>query len=175
MICVCIGRGRHKHMMAEHRYLAEENIELVELRVDYIRSRLNIKRLLENRPCPCIVTCRREQDGGNWDGTEEARITALRTAIVEGADYVDLEEDIASQIPRYGKTKRIISYHNFRDTPDELYEIHERLSNLDADIVKIATLTHSPTDNLRMLRLIQDSRVPTIGICMGEIGKNTNY
>ncbi len=173
MICVCIGRGRHKHMMAEHRYLAEENIELVELRVDYIRSRLNIKRLLENRPCPCIVTCRREQDGGNWDGTEESRITALRTAIVEGADYVDLEEDIASQIPRYGKTKRIISYHNCRDTPDELYEIHERLSNLDADIVKIATLTHSPTDNMKMLRLIQDSAVPTLGICMGEIGTPT--
>jgi 3-dehydroquinate dehydratase/shikimate dehydrogenase len=173
MICVCIGRGRHKHMMAEHRFLAEEGIKLVELRVDYIRSRLNIKRLLENRPCPCIITCRREQDGGHWEGTEEARVMALRTAIVEGADYVDLEDDVAGQIPRYGNTKRIVSYHNFRDTPDELYEIHERLSKLDADIVKIATLTHSPTDNLRMLRLVQDAKLPTIGICMGEIGTPT--
>jgi 3-dehydroquinate dehydratase/shikimate dehydrogenase len=173
MICVCIGRGRHKHMMAEHRYLAEQNVKLVELRVDFIRSRLDIKRLLMDRPCPCIVTCRREQDGGHWDDSEESRLRVLRTAIVEGADYVDLEEDVAGQIPRYGKTKRIVSYHNFRDTPDELYEIHKRLASLDADIVKIATLTHRPSDNLRMLRLIRESEIPTIGICMGEIGVPT--
>jgi 3-dehydroquinate dehydratase/shikimate dehydrogenase len=160
-------------MMAEHRYLAEQDVKLVELRVDYIRSRLNIKRLLEDRPCPCIITCRREQDGGQWAGTEENRMTVLRTAIVEGADYVDLEEDIAGKIPRYGKTKRIVSYHNFRDTPEDLFDIHRRLSTMDADIVKIATLTHRPTDILRMLLLTQDAEVPTVGICMGEIGTPT--
>ena len=29
--------------------------------------------------------------------------------------------------PRFGKTKRIISYHNFRNTPDNLRELHDRL------------------------------------------------
>lgn len=173
MICVCIGRGRHKHILAEHRFLAEQGVPLVELRVDYIRSRLSLKRLLTDRPCPCIITCRRQQDGGQWVDSEPARITALRTAIVEGADYVDLEEDIAKDIPRYGKTKRIISYHNFRETPDDLYEIHQRMCGLDPDIIKIATLTHRPSDNVRMLRLMQESKVPTIGICMGEIGTPT--
>ena len=170
MICVCIGRGRHKHMLAEHRYLAEQGVKLVELRADYIRSRLNIKRLLKDRPCPCILTCRREQDGGQWEGTEEARLTILRTAIAEGVDYIDLEDDVAGSIPRFGKTKRIVSYHNFRDTPEDLYGIHERLASLDADIVKIATLTHRPGDNVRMMRLVRSAAVPTIGICMGEIG-----
>ena len=31
----------------------------------------------------------------------------LRTAIAEGVEYVDLEDDIAGKIPRFGKTKRI--------------------------------------------------------------------
>lgn len=171
MICVTIGRGRHKMMMAEHRHLAEEQgVKLVELRVDCIRSRLDIKRLLSDRPCPCIITCRRQEDGGQWSGTEEARIMALRTAIAEGADYVDLEEDIASDIPRFGPTKRIISYHNFRDASDDLEAIHERMLSLDPDIVKIAAMTHRPSDNLRMMHLVKRSKVPTVGICMGEIG-----
>lgn len=170
MICVSIGRGRHKMMIAEHRHLAEQGVKLVELRADCIRSRLDIKRLLTDRPCPCIITCRREEDGGQWNGTEEARITTLRTAIAEGADYVDLEEDIAADIPRFGPTKRIISYHNFRDTSDDLEAIHERMLSLDPDIIKIAAMTHRPADNLRMLHLIKRSEVPTVGICMGEIG-----
>ena len=44
---------------------------------------------------------------------------------------------------RFGKTKRIISYHNFRKTPDDLRELHDRLAALDADIVKIATMANA--------------------------------
>ena len=34
MICVSIGRGRHRHVIAEHKYLADHGIRLVELRLD---------------------------------------------------------------------------------------------------------------------------------------------
>ncbi len=94
----------------------------------------------------------------------------LRSAIAEGVEYVDLEEEIAGGIPRYGKTKRIISMHNFRETPENLEEIHARLANLDADVVKLATMANEPHDNVRMLELVRNSSVPTVGICMGEIG-----
>jgi len=46
MICVSIGRGRHKHMIAEHQHLAELGAELVELRLDYINGEVNLRRLL---------------------------------------------------------------------------------------------------------------------------------
>src|SRR5436305_5988053 len=95
----------------------------------------------------------------------------LREAIVAGVDYVDLEEDIAASIPRFGKTKRIISYHNFQETPEDLNHLHYRLSGLNADIVKIATMAHSPHDNLRLMRLMRASRVPTVAFCMGEFGQ----
>jgi 3-dehydroquinate dehydratase/shikimate dehydrogenase len=39
MICVSIGRGRHRHVLAEHRHLVEEGAQLVELRLDYINGR----------------------------------------------------------------------------------------------------------------------------------------
>ena len=173
MICVSIGRGRHKMMIAEHRHLAEQGVRLVELRLDYIRRAVNLKRLLGDRPCSVIGTCRREMDGGLWQGTEKERLVLLRSAIADGVDYVDLEEDIADQIPRYGPTKRIISYHNFRETPDDLEEIHQRMSQMDADIVKVASMAHSPRDNLRILNLMKNSSKPTIAIGMGEIGMPT--
>ena len=94
----------------------------------------------------------------------------LRTAISEGADYVDLEEDVAAAIPRFGATKRIVSLHNFQETPGDLEAIHARLAAGDADIVKIATIANRFTDNLRMLRLVRDSKQPTVGVCMGELG-----
>jgi len=170
MICVSIGRSRHKHVMAEHAHLAEQGADLVELRLDYIARVVNLKRLLRERPCPVIVTCRRLSEGGKWTGTEEARLMLLRTAIAEGVEYVDLEADIAGSIPRFGKTKRIVSLHDFNNTPENLEEVHARLASLDADIVKLATMANNPHDNVRMFQLMAKSNVPTVGLCMGEIG-----
>lgn len=170
MICVSIGRGRHRHMIAEHRHLASQGAKLVELRLDYLTSEVNIKRLLADRFTPVIISCRRPRDGGKFAGTEEQRLLLLRTAIAEGVDYIDLEEDIANQIPRFGVTKRIISFHDFRKTPEDLELVHGRLCGLDPDYVKICTMANHPSDNLRMMRLVKTSKVPVIGLCMGDIG-----
>lgn len=170
MICVSIGRGRHRHVIAEHKHLVEQGAKLVELRLDYINGPINLKRVLPDRPGPVIITVRRTQDGGKFNGSNETRLMLLRTAIADGVEYVDLEEDVAEQIPRYGKTKRIVSVHDFRKTPENLEQIHERLAKLDPDIIKLATLANHPHDNLRMLRLVQNSKIPTVGFCMGDIG-----
>jgi 3-dehydroquinate dehydratase/shikimate dehydrogenase len=170
MICVSIGRGRHKFVIAEHKHLVEQGAQLVELRLDYINGPVNLKRLISGRPCPVVITCRRPSDGGKWTGTEDERLVLLRTAIAEGVEYIDLEDDVAGGIRRFGKTKRIISHHDFRRTPDNLDEIHARLCSLDPDIVKICTMANHPHDNLRVLELVRKSKVPTIGLCMGDIG-----
>ncbi|MEW4454237.1 shikimate dehydrogenase [Bremerella sp. JC817] len=170
MICVSIGRGRHKHVIAEHKHLVEQGAELCELRLDYINGAIKLRRLLENRPSPVVVTYRRERDGGRYNGDEAERQMVLRTAIAEGADYIDLEEDIAAAVPRYGKTKRIISYHNFRETPADLEGLHKKMQQCDPDIIKIATMANSPQDNVRILELARNSEIPTIGLCMGDMG-----
>jgi len=170
MICVSIGRSRHKMMRAEFHALADRGAELVELRLDWLSRLPDLGRLLDERPCGVVITCRRREDQGKWRGTEDQRRTILRNAIVAGVDYVDLEDEIAGEIPRYGETKRIVSHHNFRETPKNLTEIHRQMCKLDPDIVKIVTMANSQEDNIRMLQLVHDSQVPTIGFCMGETG-----
>ena len=170
MLCVTIARTRHKHAIAEHLQVAEAGGKLVELRLDYIGRSIDLARLLKNRPTAVVLTCRRKEDGGRWDRTEEERLMLLRSAIAMGVEYVDLEEDIAEKIPRYGKTKRIVSLHNFEGTPGNLESLHAGLAKLDADIVKIAVQANSFCDTIRMLQLMQSAAVPTIGISMGDYG-----
>lgn len=97
----------------------------------------------------------------------------LRSAIAMGVEYVDLEADIAAKIPRYGKTKRIVSMHDFDGTPNDLESIHRELGKFDVDIIKIAALANTFSDVKRMLELVKNARVPTIGISMGDIGTVT--
>ena len=170
MICVSLGRTRHSSIIEEHHALAAKGAELIELRLDFMRNKPDVGRLLKDRPTPVVVTCRRKTDRGRWFGTEDQRLAVLREAIIGGAEYVDLEEDIAGSIRRYGKTKRIVSYHNFDETPIELFDIHRRMCQRDPDIVKIVTMANSPADNVRMLELVAASTVPTVGFCMGEFG-----
>ena len=49
-----------------------------------------------------------------------------RQAIVDGFDWVDVETDIAEEIRRFKAVKRIVSYHNLREVPANLEQIHER-------------------------------------------------
>ncbi len=173
MLCVTIGRSRHAMMIAEYEHLSREGADLTEMRLDYIGRSIDLRRLLATRHTPVLITCRRREDGGRWDKPEKERLMILRTAIASGVDYVDLEMDIAGSIPRYGSTKRIVSLHNFEATPENLEEIHAELAKLDADIVKIATKANSFDDCLRMMQLVKNARIPTVGICMGDIGVMT--
>jgi len=170
MICVSLGRTRHKMMIAEHKALADRGAELVELRLDWLSHSPDLGRLLADRPTPVVVTCRRARDKGLWRWSEEQRLMVLRSAIVGEAEYVDLEEDIAGSIQRFGPTKRIVSFHDFDQTPENLAEIHARMQALDPDIIKIVTMANSPLDNVRMLKLVAGAKVPTIGFCMGDFG-----
>jgi 3-dehydroquinate dehydratase/shikimate dehydrogenase len=73
-------------------------------------------------------------------------------------------------IRRFGKTKRIISYHNAKETPEDLEEIAGKCAAADADIVKLATLASTVAEASRVLELAREARVSTIPIAMGEIG-----
>ncbi len=170
MICVSIGRGRQADVMAEHRRLASQGIKLVEIRLDCLDGEVNLRQLMAQRPSPVIVACRRTADGGRFTGSEPERLALLRTAIEEGADYVEIEHDAAASVPRSGRTKRIVSFYDLHKTFGDLDGIHRRLGGLGPDIIKLCTMARQPHDNLRILELIQQSRTPTVGLCLGEIG-----
>jgi 3-dehydroquinate dehydratase/shikimate dehydrogenase len=170
MICVVIGRSRHKMILIEAQEAAKRGAQLIEVRLDFLARSPDFKRLLADRPCPFIATVRRPEDGGRWNGTEEARRMVLRQAVVAGFDWVDLETDLADEIRRYKDVKRIISYHNLHEVPSDLEAIYQRMCGQDADVVKVSVTAQQPADNLRVLALLKDAPKPTVAICMGDIG-----
>ena len=169
-LCVVVGRTRHKMIQVEIQEASKRGARMIELRLDFLAKAPDYKRLLENKPCPLIATFRRPQDGGRWGGTEEDRLMQLRQAIVAGFDWVDLETDVADKIRRFGAVKRIVSYHDMREVPDDLELIHERMCRQDADVVKIAVRAQDPADNLRVLKLLDKPATPTVAFCMGDMG-----
>src|SRR5438270_14028155 len=149
-ICVVIGRTRHKMVLVEVQEAAKRGATLIELRLDFIAKAPDIKRLLAAKAAPLVATIRRRAEGGRWSGNEEARRMLLRQCIVSGFDWVDLETDVADEIRRFKNVQRIISYHNLREVPADLDEIHAHLCQQDADVVKIAVMAQHPGDNLRV-------------------------
>ena len=170
MICVTIGRGRHASLAEEWEAAAEAGAELVELRIDCLRREPDLKRILKVRHTPVVLTIRRGSDGGLWRGHEEKRQALLREAIAMGIEYVDLEMDVAPTIRRYGKTQRIVSYHNFSEVPENLGQIAEQCDEMDADVVKVAARAKTVADASKVLRLMEKAAVPTVAIAMGEVG-----
>lgn len=144
--------------------------KMIEIRLDYISRAPDFKRLLDKKPCPIVATLRRREDGGRWNGAEDLRQTLLRQCVVGGFDWIDLEWDIAEKIRRFGDVKRIVSYHNLECVPDNLEHIYEQMCRMDADVVKLAVAAQQPSDNLRILKLVQNSKKATVAHCMGDIG-----
>lgn len=169
-ICVIIGRTRHKMMIAELDAAVKRGVSFIELRLDFLAKAVDFKRLLPLKKCPWVATLRRREDGGRWTGTEPERQVIIRQAIVSGFDWIDLETDVADTIRRFGSVKRIVSYHNISETPDDLEAIYEKMCKQDADVLKLAVTAQSPADNMRLLKIIQNAKRPTIGHCMGDLG-----
>ena len=171
MICVTIGRGRHSSLAEEWKQAAEAGVDLVELRIDCLRREPELKRILKERPTPLVFTIRRGVDGGLWRGNEEKRQQLLREAVALGVDYVDLEMDIAPKIRRFGKTKRIVSYHNIEDHAGRPRKTSPRNARSSTP-----TWSRSPpprttlAEASRVLHLATTAKGPTIPIAMGEIG-----
>jgi len=157
-------------MIAELTEAVKRGATFIEVRLDFLAKAIDFQRLLPLKKCPWVATLRRREDGGRWIGTETERKVIIRQAIVSGFDWIDLEMDIAHEIPRFRQVKRIISYHNFNETPADLEEIHAKMCLLDGDVYKIAVAAQSPADNMRVLKLIQNAKKPTVGHCMGEMG-----
>ena len=113
---------------------------MLEIRLDFLAKAPDFQRLLATKPCPMVATARRREDGGRWTGTEEDRKMLLRQAIVAGFDWVDLEMDVAEEIARFRKVKRIVSYHNLEEVPEDLEKIYEKMCGQDADVVSAVAL-----------------------------------
>ncbi len=157
---------------------AETIADIIELRLDLIAN-FELSALLEATALPLIVTNRTKTEGGQFKGAEEDRVQILRQAIAAGADYIDIEtstprELLKSILDNKGKTKVILSYHNFSNTMEDLEPLYEIMCELPGDILKIVTYAQDISDNLKIFKLLKRAKKEgrkLIGLCMGEYGE----
>lgn len=163
--------------------MTQQLSDLIELRTDYINGlkQEDIPLIRENIDQKSIFTCRIKTQGGKFKGSEQERIAIHNEALGLGFDYIDIElltlKENQLDLSKRGKTKLIVSDHNFDKTPQEstIRKLIKEMKRYNPDIVKIATQVVSPNDNNRLFRLMLDEAIdiPRIIIGMGELGKLT--
>jgi 3-dehydroquinate dehydratase/shikimate dehydrogenase len=168
MICVSIAQS--SRTLAKVDILnAASQCDMIEIQLDAFEEAPKIKELIEVSSKPLIFSCRREKDGGKWRDEDEAnRLILLRQAVLDKATYVEIEVDAAKQIPRYGATKRIVSYTNLIEVPDDLEDIYDDCKSKDPDIIKITVPARTPEETWPIIKMIARGGVPTVAVGIGR-------
>ncbi len=169
MICISINQESRRLALVDMLNAAGQ-CDLLEVRLDRFEKAPDLKDLFANKPKPVIMTCRRVQDGGNWDGSEEERLALLRQCIVSKADYVEIEVDAADQIRRFPPSQRVISYTNLQETPSDIADIYEECLKKSPDVVKLVTLARTPEEAWPLVQIVAKQRVPTVVVGLGKPG-----
>jgi len=169
---ICIPIAPESHRLARVDLLnAARQCDMVELRLDRLVKVPNVGELIEGRKKPVAISCRRSVDGGGFSRDEHERITILRQAIVEEPEFIDLEIDIAAEVPRYGSVMRIVSYTHTGGPVPDLKAVYEQACAADADMVKFTL----PTPTLEaawplMLALNFKGKAPVVVSGTGNAG-----
>lgn len=151
--------------------------DLLEFRIDSLEnpSSKNIREIIEEINFPIIATNRISSEGGSFKGSEEERVGILLEC-ADLVEYVDIElqtNDSYIKQLNQTKSKTIISYHDFKKTPelDEIFYIVKKEKEI-GDIAKVAFMPNDLEDTLKILAILSHCK-DTIAISMGELGSYT--
>jgi 3-dehydroquinate dehydratase/shikimate dehydrogenase len=169
MICISIAQESRRMALADMHNAAPQ-CDLLEVRLDRFAKAPDVGELLTHKPRPIILSCRRQQDGGDWDGPEEERLALLRQCIVSKADYVEIELDVADQIRKFPPAQRVISYTNFRETPPDITDIYAEARTKHPDVIKLVTLARTPEEAWPLVQLLAKPALPTVVVGLGKPG-----
>ncbi|WP_234698812.1 shikimate dehydrogenase [Poriferisphaera corsica] len=180
--------------LADAAKAAEAGADLVEFRIDHFgeweAGASGVGMLVEGSALPCIVTCRPVWEGGEYDGDEMERVSALEHVLESGGAgpaYIDFEllgweksanirQKVKLAIEHEGQvrgveTGLVLSSHDFRGRPGDLLRRVEKMVEVDAcRVIKVAWAAKSLRDNLEAFEIIEKRWKPTIALCMGEYG-----
>lgn len=119
----------------------------------------------ETSPPPVIIaSCRRKQDGGEFNGDEKQRLQVLQLC-GKVCDYVDIESGVQADVP---PTKILRSFHDFENVPD-FDEVADKLAKEGGAMLKIVGTGNCLADNLKV-RDFLDGRLDASAFLMGEYG-----
>lgn len=180
-ICVAVTGTDAGEMLTRAESIVRDN-PFIEFRLDYLKSPAlglaRIRKFLESHGYVLAIgTCRRAVNGGKFRGSAAAQVEVLLKAAAAGCQILDLELESAQQLKPAVLAKLraqasvILSYHDFRATR-KLHETYGRMREIQADYYKIVTTATSLSDNVTMMKFLQEKsdRESVIGLCMGEQG-----
>ncbi len=151
-----------------------------EFRLDYFSSidLEEVRKLKNSAKVPVLFTLRKNQQGGAFSKKEESRLHKLEELASLRPDFIDLEYDIPLGFfqkirEKFPEVQIIVSYHNFEETPQDLFILLQEMEKPFFGVYKIACLANRPSDFLRMLHFVKKASQTRkiIGISMGEYGK----
>lgn len=170
MICISINQESRRLALVDMLNSAKQ-CDLLEIRLDRFGMAPEIAELLAHKPAPVIMSCRRQQEGGHWEGTEAERLALLRQCIISKADYVEIELDAADQIKRMEPTKRVISYTvQPGDTPATIQKRYAEAQTKDPDVIKLTTVANTPEQAWPFVQILAKPPVPTVVVGLGKRG-----
>ena len=180
-ICVPVVEATVNRARGRYQRAARKGL-WTEIRLDYLEEPApDLQKLFRSLPGPVIATNRLAAEGGRWTGTEAGRLDFLSQALNLGVTCLDVELAADAGFrrevwARRGKTRLMLSWHDFAGTPDaaRLEAVLDEMLASEADVVKLVALANDPADNLRMLSLIPRAQAQgkdVIAFCMGPLGK----
>ena len=169
-LVVTLGSGNSSSIIDDLEIITKIGA-IAEIRLDLLPE-IDIKNIINNSKCELIVTNRSIKHGGAFDGHIDDQLKPLLKAIDHNVSYIDIDPEIIPEVIhiKNSKTKIIVSYHNFTNTPKNLQRLQKDLIGETGYIAKIATMPNSHLDNISILNLIKNSQNPTIAIAMGNLG-----
>lgn len=85
------------------------------------------------------MSCKRPDDGGFWEGTEEDRLAILRQMHhLQGRLRRDRDRCCRQDCP-FPPAQRVISYTNLQETPEDIAEVYDKCRNATPDVIKLVT------------------------------------
>jgi len=179
-ICIALGLPDVPTLLSHARREAEAGETFLEFRLDFldrpVKGAEAIRGFLEQFPdCIILVTCRRHQNHGKFNGSIEEQLAVLDLAVRNGAHAIDVEIETAEAAPDRlsqfrGRTQVIVSYHNFEATPP-MDTVVGRVMHVQADAYKVVTTARKPSDTVRVLaaaKALPKHRL--VVLAMGELG-----
>ncbi|MBC8290523.1 MAG: type I 3-dehydroquinate dehydratase [Planctomycetes bacterium] len=172
MICISVTPASRTFAKVDLLNAARQ-CDLVELCLDRLIKEPDVGDLLEGIDKPILISCRTTRDGGQFEGTDEQRMTILRQAIVANPAYIELDYETAQAIPRFGNVKRVIAYTGLKKpfSKEDIEDIFTEAKQLDADVVKFTWPTPTLEAAWPLLSAVSKKReLQAVGLGLGRAG-----
>ena len=167
-VCVCVTEAKLEVCKEKINYILKHQ-HLAEFRLDFLPE---LPSDLKNwKKKGIIATLRTKNQGGHSELSGEKYAEALYKIDNLGFEFIDIAFENAEELDfTKFKSKIILSYHNFKNTPQDLEKIAVKMAKQNPYCIKIATMMQDINDNFTIFRLLQ--KFPNlIAFGMGEKGE----